>query len=628
MLATSASKENRNTRLTAADCAPNYSYKRDAQKTRMSTTPTVKTRPSRPQSPSRIIKYDGKRPKDDHVSDSRIKLCHLLRGQGYFHELVPDRLYIAHLADKFNATDFCTKHSSNPYVSFNDVAAAPYLEYEPFNKDFGPLNLSCTHTFCTTIKLYEELRNKGCCKQCYCIVLGGTDAQSKLNFRLLAAIAAMVVYDLTDIEVIDRLKLRMEYNETISNANMYMDYLIDSQSLKFKSLETFSDVSGNTSMLHLKLDDCVRGFYAAMQNKFYDFNNFDQIEYLAYDNANTGDLNWIVPGKLLAFAGPINLERDNAWKKQQPKFYHDYFRRRNVTAIIRLNDHEYSRSEFTNYGFSHQDLIFPDGHAPDSTTAKRFIKFVDDAEGAVAVHCFAGIGRTGTLIAAYLMARYDFSPHMAIAWTRICRPGSVIGEQQDWLLTKFRVNEKRNDASQFMRNEEPISFKDLRAGNVSYSTNEKKLGQAKALILAKDQRRKTTGDQSTDTKKQVTKFTIETRSSRAKSSLNTVFDFGRTLPFMMRYSDVKDLKHGERPEYWTLDYMGNLDVKVKFPQPDYVDLRYDAERDARRFDFDESPPNDDQIVMPTYRPRVELTMQEENGHPEDKLATCMMFHVL
>ena len=45
----------------------------------------------------------------------------------------------------------------------------------------------------------------------------------------------------------------------------------------------------------------------------------------------------------------------------------------------------------------------------------------------------AGLGRTGTLIALYMMKHYKFTAAESIAWIRICRPGSVIGPQQNFL---------------------------------------------------------------------------------------------------------------------------------------------------------------------------------------------------
>ena len=45
----------------------------------------------------------------------------------------------------------------------------------------------------------------------------------------------------------------------------------------------------------------------------------------------------------------------------------------------------------------------------------------------------AGLGRTGSLIGAYIMKHYNFSALEAIAWLRLCRPGSVIGHQQQWM---------------------------------------------------------------------------------------------------------------------------------------------------------------------------------------------------
>ncbi len=44
--------------------------------------------------------------------------------------------------------------------------------------------------------------------------------------------------------------------------------------------------------------------HQALQFGWLDFSNFDVEEYEHYERAENGDLNWIIPGKFLAFSGP------------------------------------------------------------------------------------------------------------------------------------------------------------------------------------------------------------------------------------------------------------------------------------------------------------------------------------
>ena len=104
-----------------------------------------------------------------------------------------------------------------------------------------------------------------------------------------------------------------------------------------------------------------------------------------------------------------------------------------VSTVIRLNEERYAASDFKKRGLDHVDLPFPDCTAPPDAVVAAFLRAADAAPGAVAVHCRGGLGRTGTLIAVWLMRTHGFTAREAMGWLRIMRPGSVIGDQQRFL---------------------------------------------------------------------------------------------------------------------------------------------------------------------------------------------------
>ena len=53
-----------------------------------------------------------------------------------------------------------------------------------------------------------------------------------------------------------------------------------------------------------------------------------------------------------------------------PESYFDYFKKHNVTTVIRLNKKLYDAKRFKNGGFNHYDLFFVDGSIPNDNIAK------------------------------------------------------------------------------------------------------------------------------------------------------------------------------------------------------------------------------------------------------------------
>ncbi|XP_069737333.1 dual specificity protein phosphatase CDC14B-like isoform X6 [Phaenicophaeus curvirostris] len=301
------------------------------------------------------------------------------------------------IADRLYFAFLCQKPKSEAanthYFCIDDE-----LVYENFCADFGPLNLAMVYRYCC-----------------------------KLNKKL------QIIYLRESPEDVYRLLLAGS-----------ISYL------------PFRDASFGTSSFHLTLLDCFHAINKALQYGFLDFNTFDVNEYEHYERAENGDFNWIIPNKFIAFSGPHSRSKiENGYPHHAPEAYFPYFTKHKVTTIIRLNKKLYDAKRFTYAGFEHFDIFLADGSIPSDTIVKKFLNICENAEGVIAVHCKAGLGRTGTLIACYIMKHYRMTAAETIAWIRINRPGSVIGPQQHFLMDKqaelwaegdiFRAKLKGND---------------------------------------------------------------------------------------------------------------------------------------------------------------------------------------
>ncbi len=162
-----------------------------------------------------------------------------------------------------------------------------------------------------------------------------------------------------------------------------------------------------------------------------------QFQFLLLSILQNGDLNWIIKDKILAFAGPQyrrNVTRDGCYTLT-PADYIPYFQRKNVGLVVRLNKKQYDENQFRSAGIEHFEQYYLDGSCPTYDILEKIVAAFETvpADKGFAVHCKAGLGRTGTCIGAYIMKHYRFTAPEVIGWMRICRPGMVIGPQQHYL---------------------------------------------------------------------------------------------------------------------------------------------------------------------------------------------------
>ncbi|KAM4623309.1 dual specificity protein phosphatase CDC14AB-like [Polymixia lowei] len=315
-------------------------------------------------------------------------------------ELIKDRLYFATLRVK-------PKNTTNIHYFSSDEE---YI-YESFYADFGPLNLAMLYRYCS--KLNKKLKSFTMSRK-KLVHYTSYDQKKRANAAVLIGAYAVIYLKRSPEEA---------YRTLISGNNTA--YL------------PFRDAAVGECSYNLTVLDCLQGIRKALQYGFVDFENFDVEEYEHYERVENGDMNWIIPGKILAFSGPHPRSKiENGYPLHAPEAYFPYFHQNDVTAVVRLNRKLYDGRRFEEAGIEHHDLFFLDGTTPSDIITRRFLHVCESTEGAVAVHCKAGLGRTGTLIGCYLMKHFRFTAAEAVAWIRICRPGSIIGPQQIFLEEK------------------------------------------------------------------------------------------------------------------------------------------------------------------------------------------------
>jgi protein-tyrosine phosphatase len=109
---------------------------------------------------------------------------------------------------------------------------------------------------------------------------------------------------------------------------------------------------------------------------------------------------------------------DTLWRGSHPT--DETFRdlaKRGVTTVVDLRAEqgiEVNEKLLRRLGITRFNIPLRDGQVPTEAQVKSFLSIVEHAPGKVYVHCMAGVGRTGAMVAAYLVATGQEDPAGAL----------------------------------------------------------------------------------------------------------------------------------------------------------------------------------------------------------------------
>ena len=147
----------------------------------------------------------------------------------------------------------------------------------------------------------------------------------------------------------------------------------------FKPYQTkfvpFRDATMGSCSYKCTVHHCLQGLQFAIALGWYSYTTFDVQQYQFYEKVENGDLNWILPGKFVAFSGPLNVT--DKYGSFTPEDYVPIFKKLGVQLVIRLNKPQYEKQKFVKAGINHLDLYFLDGTPPPDDVVDKFLEAVE-----------------------------------------------------------------------------------------------------------------------------------------------------------------------------------------------------------------------------------------------------------
>lgn len=140
------------------------------------------------------------------------------------------------------------------------------------------------------------------------------------------------------------------------------------------------------------------------------------------------NFSWIEQGRLAGSGLPVN--------KEEFKWLID----KGIKSVVTVREVPLPSKWFDGSDIDYLHLMVEDYGAPSMEVIDETVDYIDKKISSgkpVLVHCAAGKGRTGAVLAAYLMKKENLTADQAIEKIRLMRPGSVQSLTQETALSMY-----------------------------------------------------------------------------------------------------------------------------------------------------------------------------------------------